>query len=59
MAQKNYAQYLVRKFQGNIEFAIKVVKSSLMCHLNDTERFESDLEVYEYLIELKTAQNGK
>lgn len=49
MAYRNYAQYLVEKFEGNIKLAMKVMLNSLMLNLNNPRRFNSDLRVIEEL----------
>jgi hypothetical protein len=55
MAYRNYAHYLLEKFEGNISFAIDVMLSSLLVNLNNPRRFESDLRVLEELELLKSS----
>lgn len=53
MAYRIYACYLVKKFQGNVKFAIDQMVASLLTNLNNPRRFESDLRVLEELELLK------
>jgi len=55
---KDYANYLAVKYQGDLDFAMKVIKTSAELNLNHSSRFESDVEVLQELEVIKASKKS-
>ena len=55
---KKYAKYLVSKFQGDIDFAMKIVKGNAELNLNDADRFEAEVETLQELEVIKASKKS-
>ena len=52
----DYAAYLVKKCQGDINFAMKITRNHAELELNNTDNFERDVEVLQCLEVIKSSR---
>ena len=51
---EGYAQYLVNKCQGDVDFAMKIQRNHAELELKNPDNFERDVEVLQCLEVIKT-----